>query len=78
MTRTDILSELRRLTPRERLEFIEEAVRMLLAEDVPVSETTGRRRILEDAARALQADYEEDSELTSFTALDSAEFHAQG
>jgi Arc/MetJ-type ribon-helix-helix transcriptional regulator len=33
---------------------------------------------LETAAQALLSDYQEDQELTAFTAIDSDEFHAQG
>lgn len=38
-----------------------------------------RKRLeLEAAARALLVDYQEDTELTAFTALDAEDFHAQG
>ena len=38
----------------------------------------GKAQQLAAAARLLRADYAEDSELTSFTALDSEDFHEEG
>ena len=37
-----------------------------------------RKQDLKAAAEALLSDYESDSELTAFTALDVEDFHAQG
>jgi hypothetical protein len=37
-----------------------------------------RKKLLSQAADALLHDYETDSGLTSFTALDGEDFHAQG
>ncbi len=37
-----------------------------------------RRRLLSQAADVLLIDYETGSEITSFTALDGEDFHAQG
>ena len=77
MTRTQLLHELEKLSPRERLEIIEAAVH-LLQEDLRTSEqkTTPLKEKpqLAKAAQALLRDYEEDRELTSFTALDGEAF----
>jgi hypothetical protein len=37
-----------------------------------------RKKLLSQAADALLQDYKTDSELTSFSALDGEDFHAQG
>jgi hypothetical protein len=37
-----------------------------------------RKKLLSQAADVLLQDYETDSELISFTALDGEDFHAQG
>jgi predicted CopG family antitoxin len=37
-----------------------------------------RQQILQAAAQLLQADYQQDDELTVFTALDGEDFHAEG
>jgi predicted CopG family antitoxin len=37
-----------------------------------------KKQDLEIAAQALLADYQSDSELTAFSALDAEDFHAQG
>ena len=78
MTPQELLNELSKLTLAERLVIIEAALR-LLREDLqqlPPSVTqSGERHRLAAAAEALLADYRADSELTSFTALDSDDFH---
>ncbi|MDA0745633.1 MAG: hypothetical protein O2954_03890 [bacterium] len=80
MTRIELLDELKRLSPEDRLELIEEALR-LLKEDIRKQSqhvsTPNRRFQLAEAARVLLKDYEEDSELTSFTDLDGEAFHEQ-
>jgi hypothetical protein len=79
MTRTEILEELKKLSAKERLEVIEAALH-LLQEDLQFIErpvtSSERKRQLAAAAATLRPDYVEDDELTSFTALDSQEFHA--
>ena len=79
MTQTKILEELKKLSPRERLEVIEAAIH-LLQEDLQQIEQPltppERKRRLAAAADVLLPDYKEDDELTSFTALDGEDFHA--
>ena len=79
MTRTKILEELKKLSAKERLEVIEAALH-LVQEDLQFIERPAtpseRKRQLAAAAVALLPDYTEDDELTSFTALDSQDFHA--
>lgn len=78
MTQTQILQELEKLSPRERLELIEAAVH-LLQEDFREKEQKAillrERPQLAKAAQALLSDYTEDRELTGFTALDGEVFH---
>lgn len=79
MTRTKILEELKKLSAKERLEVIEAALH-LVQEDLQFIERPAtpseRKQQLAAAAVALLPDYTEDDELTSFTALDSQDFHA--
>jgi len=79
MTQTDILEELKKLTPAERLTIIEAALH-LLREDLQQGEQsltqTKKRQQLALAAKALLSDYTEDRELTIFTTLDNEDFHA--
>jgi len=78
MSHTEILKQLRELSPIERLAVIEEALQETRQElqqrqDLPPdSDMTGR---LISAAQALYADYAADRELTAFTALDGEKFH---
>lgn len=79
MTQTDILEELKKLTPAEQLTIIEAALH-LLREDFQQGEQsltqTKKRQQLALAAKALLSDYTEDRELTIFTTLDNEDFHA--
>ncbi len=80
MTQTEILEQIKKLSPKERLEVIDAAIHLLRDELTPkVLPLTPqeRKRLLSRAADALLHDYETDSELTSFTALDGEDFHAQ-
>lgn len=81
MTQTEILEELKKLSVQERLEIID-AVVHLLRQDLHQIEQPKtrqeRKERLTAAAELLLPDYEKDEELTSFTALDSEDFHAQG
>ncbi len=73
----EILEELKKLTPAERLSVIETALQQLrgeLQQTQPVGEE--RKRQLALAAEALFADYAADGELTAFSVLDSEDFHA--
>jgi len=71
MTRTEILEELKKLTPAERLAVIEAAIR-LIREDLqrvtqPLTRAE-RTKQLAEAAEALLPDYIAGGELTAFTA----------
>ncbi len=76
MSQAEILEELRKLSPRERLEVME-AVIHLLREDFEPEKKQREKQGLKEAAVALLADYAEDAELTVFTALDGEDFHVQ-
>lgn len=81
MIYTGILEELKKLSVQERLEIID-AVVHLLRQDLhqigqPITRQE-RKKLLAAAAELLLPDYERDDELTSFTALDGEDFHAQG
>jgi hypothetical protein len=73
MTQVEILEELRKLSPADRLSIIE-AVLHLTRQDLqylePSVEKAKRDRQLVEAAQALLPDYLEDGELTAFTILD--------
>ena len=75
MSQIEVLEELRQMPLEERLSIVEEVVRTIRAA-LPQSVTTTvvnreeMRRRMAVAAQALRADYEHDSELTAFTALD--------
>jgi hypothetical protein len=79
MTRAEILEEIKKLTPAERLTIIEAALQLVRADlqqvERPATQTE-RQRQMAVAAEALLADYTTDSELTSFTTLDSEDIHA--
>lgn len=80
MTRTDLMSELAKLSLTERLEVIEQAVRHIqeeMQDGGELSAAARNRQQMADAAEALLGDYQSDSELTAFTALDAEEFHAE-
>jgi len=81
MTQVEILEELEGLTTTERLTIIEAALR-LIREDLqhiePSPAQAERKQQLAAAAEALLPDYAAGGELTSFTALDSEDFYAQG
>jgi hypothetical protein len=77
MSKTEILEELKKLTPAERLGVIETALQQLRGE-LQQAEPTGEemKKQLTLAAEALYADYAADEELTAFSVLDSEDFHA--
>jgi hypothetical protein len=78
MTRTDILEELGKLPPDERLGIVETALHQLREQfrTGRVDTAVERRERLSIAADALKSAYETDSELTAFTTLDHDDFHA--
>lgn len=81
MTQAQLLYEFRQLSLSQQLETIQAALR-ILAEHFPVNEPQASEdqgdKVLMEAAHLLLADYLEDQELTSFTALDGEPFYAAG
>ena len=79
MKRIDLLKELKKLTPPERLAVIVAAVQQHRAdlEGTPEPKSLAvRKQQMAAAAQALQGDYAAGGELTAFTALDAEDFHA--
>jgi len=74
MTDREILEQLKKLPTPERLKIVESTVHQLREELEGAVEQDADR--LAQAAQALLADYASDSELTTFTDLDSEPFHA--
>jgi hypothetical protein len=78
MTQEQLLSEFRRLSMSDQIELVREELRVVqfaLADSNPVQIRNDGLEMSE-AAKQLVGDYENDSELTSFTALDGEPFHA--
>lgn len=78
MTYTDILEALKKLTLAEQLALMEATLRLMrdeLQQHEPPPAEQDRAQQLAAAATALLPDYTSDSELTSFTALDSEDFY---
>lgn len=80
MTQKEILEQLKKFPPMERLTIIEEALHVIHEdlqhiELLPCRADNARR--LATAAEALLHDYSAGGELTVFTALDHEEFHAK-
>ena len=79
MQRTQISLEpeqhkaLTEIARRER-RSLAEVIRQMIDEQIQARQ----QRALEQAARALLADYQTDPELTAFSVLDGQDFHAQG
>ncbi len=78
MTHREILEQLKMLPTAERLKIVESTVHELREElegarSPSEAETDGQ---LEQAAKALLADYASDADLTAFTVLDREPFHA--
>jgi hypothetical protein len=81
MTHAEILEQIKKLSLKERFEVIDAAIHLLRDELTPrvrFLTPEDRKRLLSKGADALLQDYETDPELTSFTALDGEDFHAQG
>jgi hypothetical protein len=79
MSKKEILEELKKLSPAERLVVIEAALQELrgdLQQSEPPPGKEDRKRQLASAAGALFADYAADAELTAFSVLDGEDFHA--
>jgi hypothetical protein len=79
MSKKEILEELKKLAPAERLVVIEAALKELRGETQqtePPSTKGDTKKKLAAAAEALFADYAGDGELTAFSVLDGEDFHA--
>ena len=70
MTCTEIVREICRLPVEQQFELQQTLARLLKGAQ------TSEQSDLAQAARALLADYQTDSELTMFTAIDTDDFHA--
>ena len=79
MTYTEILEALKKLTLTERLALMEAVLHLTRTElqqrPQQLPATDERTAQLAAAAQALLLDYTTDTELTSFTTLDSEDFH---
>ena len=79
MKPTEILEEIKKLKNKERLVIIEESLRLiregLQGEEKP-SYNTQRKQQLARAAKMLLKDYSANKELTTYTTLDSEDFHS--
>jgi len=78
MTQVEILEELKKLTPDERITIVEAALQHI-REDLrrmqqPSLQDDSKKQLVE-AAKALLPDYSAGGELTIFTALDGEDFH---
>ena len=76
MTSTEIVREIQRLPVQQQFEIQETLTRLLKDHESSLDAHCANRTGLALAARALLADYQTDTELTAFTALDSEDFHA--
>jgi len=79
VSKQEILEELKKLAPAERLVVIEAALEELRGEILqtePPSTKEDRKRQLASAAEALFADYAAEGELTAFSVLNGEDFHA--
>jgi hypothetical protein len=79
MTQSEIIDQLKKLAPAQRLAIVEATLRSIREElalaQEPMKESE-RERKLAVAAKALLPDYAQGGNLTSFTDLDGEDFHA--
>lgn len=81
MTQAQLLNEFSQLSLPQQLEVIQGALHIMAQQFRSLQpHTNGHedQKRLEEAANLLLADYMEDKELTSFTALDGEPFYAEG
>ena len=81
MTQSQILYEFSQLPLQQQLEVVQAAMQLIAQQvEAVVQPVNGHHGVnsLAVAANALLADYQEDQELTSFTALDGEPFYAEG
>jgi hypothetical protein len=80
MTQIEIIEELKKLTTMERLKVVETALHLIreeLGQDEDRLSMADMKRQLRTAAESALIDYTTDKELTSFTIIDSEDFHEQ-
>ena len=75
MTQTQILTEFQKLPTSQQLDLLQAALDVL-RKSWPRSPPVVGQPTLAEAAQQLLADYQTDSELTCFTALDGEPIHA--
>ncbi len=78
MSQTEIIAALKALTVGERLAVAEAALQLLRADLEPPAPSVTfeeKRKQMAAAAESLRWDYENDPELTAFTALDGEDFY---
>ncbi len=78
MTQTELLDQITRLSPKERLDLVEAAIRLIRNDLRSLEPRYDAKLRLTNAAGVLLQDYETDKDLTGFTALDGEAFHAPG
>lgn len=79
MSQTQLLGEFSRLPLAQQLEIIQAAIQIVAQQTQGIfTPTNGHstRKSLEEAAKVLLDDYQENAELTSLTALDGEPFYA--
>lgn len=78
MSQTEVLESLKWMTPFERLAVVEAALKLLREDIEPDNHSMAEEDIekqMAAAAEAVRWDYENDPELTAFTALDGEDFY---
>jgi hypothetical protein len=76
MIRADLVREIQTLPFQEQFEMLEYLARLLRQQSQAYSRSGTVPRSLAAAAETLRADYQDDPNLTAFTALDCEDFHA--
>ncbi len=76
MLRANIVREIEALPFQEQFEMLEYLARSLRQRSQAQAASGTASSSLAAAAAALRSDYQNDPELTAFTALDSEDFHA--
>jgi hypothetical protein len=79
MTQREIIEQLKKLAPAQRLAIVEATLHSIRKELAATQEPAARsesERKLAEAAKALLPDYAQGGDLTSFTVLDGEDFHA--
>ena len=79
MTQEQILEELKHLSTEERLSIVESTLHRIREEISlanPARQTADQKQLLFKAAEDMAPYYVQDTELTSFSALDSEDFRA--